>query len=207
MAKQDDGLLAPVDFNIGTNDQPALMTYSPITKQTHVSDEAKVLIKKWMILLSFVYTGRGTQKGLLIHSWRAWHAHSGMYDEDDKPADARLSAEAAMKRLVKQYSDQFFAHGICTDGPEFCVVDGKPASKKESEKREVRFAGWAFVQAAHDDWDGELVVPDDALCFEHLKMTLQYSSIVNQYDKAEFQQVLNAWKGAEAELAVLGHRS
>ena len=190
----------PVDFNIGGDDHPALITYSPISQQTIVSDEAKVLIKKQMVLLAFVYTGRGPQKGLLIHNWRKWHAHSGMYDEDDKPEDARVAAENAMKKVVKQYSDQFFTHGVCTDVKEFCVVDGKTATKKDAEKQIINIAPWAIVQVEAEGWDGEFKIPGDALCFKHLSMAMQYSSRVNQFSRDDFRKLLAAWEQAMDQL-------
>ena len=148
-----------VPVNFAKEPEKALVIWTRVNKaKSRVTIEyaARVLIKKKMLELGYAYTGWGPTPGPLIHEWRDWHSHTGLYSGELSEEVTRDVLQYLNDR-VKAWSQEFFDIGAFGFGSiGFCV--GSHTREMFKNKYIVHVAEWAVDQSLKTDWNGELQV-------------------------------------------------
>lgn len=151
------------DFNIGTPERPARLSFDPTTNKATIDARARGLVRAKMPILGYAMTGWGPSRGLIKHKWCTWHSHSNLYNEDED-AEARKECIKMMDQVVKDASMTWRERGwwVNKAGMAFCTQcvredreerKGKPASARDGTN--PAFAPWLVKEAVRQDQTGD----------------------------------------------------
>ena len=181
-------------FNLGSAATPAYLSVDEVTERAFLDPAAQLLLKRKMIELAFVYTGWGPDRGELLHHWRKWHIHRGLYSTEgtDVKPKIREIAEKYFKSRTNEYSAKWKSQGIWTNRKDgkFCVLCGVEERPENREGHKVTSVPWAAEVAAKEDWNGEFTPHGELLCNQHLTATVTQSFNDQNFTTAEAKNLL-----------------